>query len=73
MNKTPPLNSHTKHANYTEVLFHLNKKVHYPEEVKWKVVEMKKEGYSNRTIMETLGIKNVSQINIWMKWYHTGV
>ncbi|HDR8152384.1 TPA: IS3 family transposase [Bacillus cereus] len=47
-------------------------RVHYPEEVKWKVIEMKKDGYSNRTIMEKLGIKNVSQIKTWMKWYRTG-
>ncbi|HDR7364849.1 MULTISPECIES: IS3 family transposase [Bacillus] len=46
-------------------------RVHYPEEVKWKVIEMKKDGYSNRTIMEKLGIKNVSQIKTWMKWYRT--
>src|SRR6478736_5550897 len=32
---------------------------------------MKKDGYSNRIIMETLGIKNVSQIKTWMKWYRT--
>ncbi|CDN33595.1 unnamed protein product [Bacillus thuringiensis DB27] len=32
-------------------------RVHYPEETKWKVIEMKKDGYSNRTIMEKLGIK----------------
>ncbi|QIW21094.1 IS3 family transposase [Bacillus thuringiensis] len=47
-------------------------RVHYPEEVKWKVIEMKKDGDSNRTIMEKLGIKNVSQIKTWMKWYLTG-
>ncbi|KMP36273.1 transposase, partial [Bacillus cereus] len=23
-------------------------RVHYPEETKWKVIEMKKDGYSNR-------------------------
>ncbi|WP_049131569.1 helix-turn-helix domain-containing protein, partial [Bacillus cereus] len=33
---------------------------------------MKKDGYSNRTIMEQFGIKNVSQIKTWMKWYRTG-
>ena len=49
----------------------MKERVHYPEEVKWKVIEMKKDGYSNRTIMETLGIKNVSQIKTWMKWYRT--
>ncbi|CCW04769.1 MULTISPECIES: hypothetical protein [Bacillus] len=26
--------------------------VHYPEEVKWKVIEMKKNGHSNRTIVQ---------------------
>lgn len=36
------------------------------------MIEMKKDGYSNRTIMEKLGIKNVSQIKTWMKWYRTG-
>ncbi|WP_439022732.1 IS3 family transposase [Bacillus thuringiensis] len=46
-------------------------RVHYPEEIKWKVIEMKKNGYSNRTIMEKLGIKNVSHIKTWMKWYRT--
>ncbi|OFD95330.1 hypothetical protein BWGOE13_24210 [Bacillus mycoides] len=35
------------------------------------MIEMKKDGYSNRTIMEILGIKNVSQIKTWMKWYRT--
>lgn len=32
---------------------------------------MKKAGYSNRAIREKLGIKNVSQIKTWMKWYRT--
>ncbi len=54
-----------------EVFFRLKTRVHYPEETKWKVIEMKKDGYSNRTIMEKLGIKNVSQIKTWMKWYRT--
>ncbi|WP_242266494.1 IS3 family transposase [Bacillus cereus group sp. BfR-BA-01327] len=47
-------------------------RVHYPEEIKWKVIEMKKDGYSNWTIMEKFGIKIVSQIKTWMKWYRTG-
>ncbi|GAB6497938.1 hypothetical protein bcgnr5385_33710 [Bacillus cereus] len=47
-------------------------RVHYPEETKWKVIEMKKDSYSDRAIMEKLGIKNVSQIKTWMKWYRTG-
>lgn len=49
----------------------MGKRVHYPAEIKWKAVQMKKEGFTNREIMETLGIKNVSQIKTWMKWYRT--
>lgn len=44
---------------------------HYPAEIKWKAIEMKKAGYSNRIIMDQLGIKNVSQIKTWMKWHRT--
>ena len=29
---------------------------------------MKKAGKSNKVIMETLGIKNDSKIDTWMKW-----
>lgn len=65
------LNLHTKYAN-SGVVFSLKARVHYLEEIKWKVIEMKKDGYSNRTIMETFGIKNVSQIKTWMKWYRIG-
>ena len=32
---------------------------------------MKKDDYSNLTIMEKLGIKNPPQITTWMKWYRT--
>lgn len=46
-------------------------RVYYPEEINWKVIEMKKDAYSNRTIMEKAGIKNVSQIKTLMKWYRT--
>jgi transposase-like protein len=47
-------------------------RVHYPEEVKWEVVRLKQAGLKNKEIMERLGIKNKSQIKIWMKWYKTG-
>ncbi|WP_263862420.1 hypothetical protein [Peribacillus tepidiphilus] len=33
-------------------------RVHDPEEIKQKAIEMKQAGYTNREIMETLGIKN---------------
>ena len=35
------LNSHTKYANSMEV-FLFETRVHYPEEIKWKVIEMKR-------------------------------
>ncbi|WP_190325371.1 helix-turn-helix domain-containing protein [Bacillus cereus] len=47
-------------------------RVHYPEETKWKVIEMKHQGFKNKEIMDALGIKHVPQIRTWMKWYHEG-
>ena len=47
-------------------------RVHYPAEIKWKAIEMKEAGYTNHTIMETLGIKNKSQLKTWMRWYRMG-
>lgn len=42
----------------------------YSSKVKWAVVKDKLSGeLSNREIMEKYGIKNVSQIKTWMKWY----
>lgn len=35
-------------------------RVHYPEEIKWKVIEMKKDGYSNRTISVGLAFPSQS-------------
>lgn len=39
----------------------------YSLETKLDCIEMKKAGKSNKIIMETLGIKNVSQIYTWMR------
>jgi transposase len=42
----------------------------YSSETKWAVVKDKmSDKLSNREIMEKYGIKNVSQIKTWMKWY----
>lgn len=42
----------------------------YSSEVKWAVVKDKISGeLSNKSIMEKYGIKNVSQIKTWMRWY----
>ena len=41
----------------------------YSVETKLACIEMKKAGKSNKVIMETLGIKNVSQVKTWWRWY----
>ena len=41
----------------------------YSVETKLACIEMKKAGKSNKVIMETLSIKNVSQVKIWWRWY----
>lgn len=42
----------------------------YSKEIKWAVVKDKMSGqFSNEEIMDKYGIKNVSQIKTWMKWY----
>ncbi|EOR20722.1 transposase [Niallia nealsonii AAU1] len=42
----------------------------YSNEVKWAVVRDKMSGqFTNQEIMQKHGIKNVSQIKTWMKWY----
>lgn len=42
----------------------------YSSEVKWAAVKDKMNGeLTNREIMDKYGIKNVSQIKTWMKWY----
>lgn len=43
----------------------------YSVETKLACIEMKKAGKSNKVIMETLGIKNKSQIYTWLRWYET--
>lgn len=41
-------------------------------ETKMQVIEMKLEGYSNRYIIESLGIKNITQVKTWWRWYRKG-
>ena len=41
----------------------------YSVETKLACIEMKKAGKSNKVIMETLDIKNVSQVKTWWRWY----
>lgn len=41
----------------------------YSVETKLACIETKKAGKYNKVIMETLGIKNVSQVKTWWRWY----
>ena len=41
----------------------------YSVETKLACIEMKKTGKSNKFIMDTLGIKNASQVKTWWRWY----
>lgn len=59
------------HLNKVQIrkCFCMGKNV-YSSEVKWAVVKEKLSGkLTNREIMEEYGIKNISQIKTWMKWY----
>ncbi len=48
-------------------------KNHYPEEIKREVIRLKLLGeLSNKEIMDRYGIKNVSQIKTWLKWFREG-
>ncbi|MCC3688866.1 hypothetical protein LLR47_27240 [Bacillus cereus] len=50
----------------------MGKKTLYPAEIKWKVVEMKHQGFKNKEIMNVLGIKHMALFKTWMKWYREG-
>ncbi|MGT2960463.1 hypothetical protein [Streptococcus caballi] len=41
----------------------------YSVEIKLVCIKMKKAGKSNKVIVETLKIKNDSQVYTWMRWY----
>jgi len=48
------------------------KRVAYSLETKNKAIEMKIEGYSIKEIMDTLNIRNMSQVKTWWRWYKNG-
>lgn len=45
------------------------KRVAYSLETKNKAIEMKIEGYSIKEIMDTLNIRNMSQVKTWWRWF----
>ncbi|EHJ07525.1 transposase [Staphylococcus simiae CCM 7213 = CCUG 51256] len=48
------------------------KRVSYSLETKNKVIEMKTAGYTTKEIMETLNIRNRTQVDKWWRWYRNG-
>ena len=50
----------------------MKKRVHYPPEIKWEAIKLRRNGASVREVMRELGIKNKSQVEIWWKWYQKG-
>jgi len=53
-------------------VFFVGTRVHYPPEVKLSAVNMRLAGHSKQEIMKDLGIKNDTQIETWVRWYHKG-
>lgn len=47
-------------------------RVSYPLEIKMKAIEMRMAGVPLREVMEELGIKNETQLRVWMKWIQNG-
>lgn len=50
-------------------VFFLMKRIMYDPFIKWKAVELKKQGMSQKEIMKVLGVKNRTQIQTWWRWY----
>ncbi|MCD8916511.1 helix-turn-helix domain-containing protein, partial [Staphylococcus gallinarum] len=48
------------------------KRVSYSLEIKYKTIEMKQTGYTTKEIMETLNIRNRTQVETWWRWYRNG-
>ena len=50
----------------------MTKRITHSYETKMRVIEMKLEGHSNRSIQESLGLKHVTQVETWWRWYRSG-
>lgn len=53
-------------------VFALAARVSYPVAVKMQAIEMRLAGVPVKEVMERLGIRNVTQLKVWMKWYREG-
>ncbi|OBZ11128.1 transposase [Bacillus sp. FJAT-26390] len=47
-------------------------RVSYPVEIKAKAIEMRIAGIPVKEVMEQLNIRNKTQVETWMRWYHSG-
>ncbi|WP_342476556.1 IS3 family transposase [Paenibacillus sp. FSL H7-0350] len=47
-------------------------RVSYPVEIKMKAIEMRLAGVPVSDVMRQLGIRNRTQLKVWMKWYREG-
>ena len=50
----------------------MSTRISYPLEVKEKAIQMKLEGKPTREILDTLTIKNKTQVDNWWRWYRKG-
>lgn len=54
------------------MFFALATRVSYPVEIKMKAIEMRLAGVPVSDVMRQLGIRNRTQLKVWMKWYREG-
>lgn len=47
-------------------------RVSYPLEIKRKAIEMRLGGVPIREVMNELGIRNKTQLKVWLRWYRNG-
>lgn len=50
----------------------MSTRISYPLEVKEKAIQMKLAGKTIREILDTLNIKNKTQVETWWRWYRNG-
>ncbi len=47
-------------------------RVSYTVEINRKAIEMRLEGIPVREVMNELGIRNKTQLKVWLRWYRNG-
>lgn len=50
----------------------MSSRISYPLEVKEKAIQMKLAGKATQEILETLNIRNKTQVETWWRWYRNG-